>query len=544
MYLYFYLISSSFLGYGILTNKLLNIKTSCFGILGLLGITFLTLISYSSTLFFAHNYFFNSFIIILGIILFVIFFNDLKNTKKEFFLFFIFFSILLIFISVAKNHDDFPYYHFPYISILNEFSHPVGLGQLNNGFRSPSSIFFLSSLFYLPKIDHYLFHTSSAFIMGFSNILLLKIIFDKKTFNDLKFLNFLGLFTFCLINIFFYRLSEHGTDRSGMIIVLISIIYLLKMINLYREESSFDYSNLFKLFAIFICFVVSIKPFYLIYLSFFILVFIHKNIRKIFLDLLFTKTFYYCFIFLFFTVFFTFINSACLIFPIEKTCFENLYWSIGNSNISDTKIWFELWSKAGATPTKVVEDRVLYISNFNWLTNWIEIYFFNKILDYLLGLMVLSVIVFSLFYKRNLIIETSKIEYKLVYLIIFLFFIEWFLNHPTLRYGGYHIIALIFFIPVCVYLQRLQIDYKVFAKKTLILVIISIVAFFGRNVSRLNKEIKLYNYNPVNDLNYKYIGGDKNFYFRYTNHINKHLNQFRKINIIGKEFLIITLKEN
>ena len=117
MYLYFYLISFSFLGYGILTNKLLNIKTSCFGVLGLLGITFLTLISYSSTLFFVHSYFFNSIVILLGISLLVIFFNDLKKIKKEFFLFFIFFSILLIFISVAKNHDDFPYYHFPILQL-------------------------------------------------------------------------------------------------------------------------------------------------------------------------------------------------------------------------------------------------------------------------------------------------------------------------------------------------------------------------------------------------------------------------------------------
>ncbi len=292
MYLYFYLISFSFLGYGIFTSNLLNIKAYCFGVLGLLGITSVTLISYFSTLFLVHDYLFNSLILLLGIIFFVLSFNDLKNNKKELFLFLILFSILLIFISVAKNHDDFPYYHFPYISILNEFSHPIGLGQLNNGFRSPSSIFFLSSMFYLPKIDHYLYHITPALIMGFSNILLIKIIFEKKKFNDLKFLNFLGLIIFCFVNVFFYRLSEHGTDRSGMIIVLISIIYLLKMINLNNKDFLLDCSNLFKLFAIFICFVVSIKPFYLIYLSLFTIVFIYKGTRKIFFDLLFTKTFF------------------------------------------------------------------------------------------------------------------------------------------------------------------------------------------------------------------------------------------------------------
>ena len=179
-----------------------------------------------------------------------------------------------------------------------------------------------------------------------------------------------------------------------MIIVLVSIIYLLKMININKKDFLIDGSNLFKLFAIFICFVVSIKPFYLIYLSLFIIVFIYKDTRKIFFDLLFTKTFFYCLFFIFFTIFFTFINSACLIFPIEKTCFENIDWSVGNSNIIDVKIWFELWSKAGATPTYEVEDKIFYISNFNWLSNWIEIYFFNKVLDYLGGLTLLSLIIF------------------------------------------------------------------------------------------------------------------------------------------------------
>ena len=128
-----------------------------------------------------------------------------------------FLQLLLIFISVGKNHDDFLYYHFPYTYLLTEFSHPIGLGQLNNGFRSPSSIFFISSLFYLPGAEYYLFHITPAFILGFANIILYKIVIDKKLFEKLKFFNLLALFSFCLINIFFYCLAEHGTDRSGMI---------------------------------------------------------------------------------------------------------------------------------------------------------------------------------------------------------------------------------------------------------------------------------------------------------------------------------------
>ena len=85
--------------------------------------------------------------------------------KLKFILFF--FSILLIFILVGKNHDDFSYYHFPYTFLLAEFSHPIGLGQLNNGFRSPSSIFFISSLFYLPKIDYFCFILHQLLFLAF-----------------------------------------------------------------------------------------------------------------------------------------------------------------------------------------------------------------------------------------------------------------------------------------------------------------------------------------------------------------------------------------
>ena len=74
----------------------------------------------------------------------------------------------------GKNHDDFPYYHFPYTFLLTQDSHPFGLGQINNGFRNPSSLFFLNSLFYLPKIDIYLLHVGSVYFLGFANLFFFK----------------------------------------------------------------------------------------------------------------------------------------------------------------------------------------------------------------------------------------------------------------------------------------------------------------------------------------------------------------------------------
>ena len=75
---------------------------------------------------------------------------------------------------MAKTHDDFPYYHFPYTYYLNESSMIVGVGQYNNGFRTPSSLFYLNSLFYLPFIKYYMYSIAAILIMGFANLILIE----------------------------------------------------------------------------------------------------------------------------------------------------------------------------------------------------------------------------------------------------------------------------------------------------------------------------------------------------------------------------------
>ena len=146
-------------------------------------------------------------------------------------------------------------------------------------------------------------------------------IIDKINFNYFRFSNFLALLSFVLL-IFFYRLAEHGTDRSGMILSLIAIIYLFQLINNNNISSKNDIFYNLKLFAIIICFFIFDKTFLLNIFFFFHNNIFYKITRQTFIDLLFSKTFFYCLSFIFFTIFFTFINSGCLIFPLQQTCFE------------------------------------------------------------------------------------------------------------------------------------------------------------------------------------------------------------------------------
>ncbi len=537
IYLYLFIISFSLIGYGFLISKFLEINKYNFGFLGLIGITFFGFFSYFSSLFIKHDYFFNSIFIIIGFLIFIFSFKKISSFKKELLNFFIIFIFLFLFISVAKNHDDFSYYHFPYMILLTEYSHPIGLGALNNGFRSPSSIFFISSMFYLPGIKFYLFHLTPALILGFSNLLLINLTMDKKIFKENRFINLLSLLSLIFINIFFYRLAEHGTDRSGMIFIIISVIYLLFIINNPNQNFDNENSNYLKIISIFICFAATIKPSFLIYFLFFLIPFYFKKIRTIFLNLFFTKTFFYCISLIVLSVLFTFLNSSCLIFPISFTCFENLSWSIEKSEIKEVKIWFELWSKGGANPEFIVKDRLNYITNLNWISNWMDIYFFNKVSDFILGITILSLIYFSVFYEKKVDFKQKK-KFLVVYLLVILFFLEWFFYHPTLRYGGYHIIALIFFIPLSIILGKMSNDFKVFKKKFLILLFITFFIFSARNIVRLDNEYEKYSYNPLIDSKFKFIGGGKEFYFRYNNHIENHKKIYKVLKFFGKEVIL------
>ena len=87
-------------------------------------------------------------------------------------------------------------------------------------------------------------------------------------------------------------------------------------------------------------------------------------------------------------------------------------------------------------------------------------------------------------------------------MIIFLLLIEWFYNHPSLRYGGYCLVALIFAIFTSLYLSTFKQSYLKIQKKILIFIIIALVVFVGRNIARLHKEFHIYSYNPIK--NYRY----------------------------------------
>tara|TARA_B100001057_G_scaffold204488_1_gene205174 strand:- start:2406 stop:4058 length:1653 start_codon:yes stop_codon:yes gene_type:complete len=531
LYFGYIIILFSIIGFGYISSKILSTRLSI-GELGLNGILFMTIFSYLTNLIIPHNYIHNSIFLIIGLFSF---FSLLKKKllRKKIKLILIISSVLFIGILMYKTHDDFLYYHFPYTISLIEFKKIFGVGNLEHGFRTPSSIFYFNSLFYLPIIEKSLINSGAIFFLIFSNIFLIQKIFNQIKNKKHNFILVLSLLSLIFINTIFYRIAEHGTDRSALILIFILAIYYLDGIN--RKLSKINFKHYFQKILIVILLIISLKSFYLIYTIFvFLLFFEYRKILfdKDFFKILFNdRVSYYFLLGTFIFIYTIFSNTGCLIYPASFTCLDSFSWSIPKKEVLEMKAWYELWSKAGATPTYRVDNVDFYLSGLNWVPNWIQNHFFNKISDYLLSLLVIVIIslTFLIKHKNE---KLPKKNFYLFYFFLIILLIEWFLNHPALRYGGFTLIALCIFIPLSFYIEK-SLNFNLKLKKNItFLIFISFIFFFFKNVDRIFKEFNKYNYNPLVNAHY-YISEN-------TEHFNKLLLKAEnKRNNDGEKFYIV-----
>ena len=192
-----------------------------------------------------------------------------------------------------------------------------------------------------------------------------------------------------------------------------------------------------------------------------------------------------------------FFNTGCFVYPVSVSCLPNFSWSFDVQLVNQMNDWYEQWSKAGAGPNFRVDNPQEYIKFFNWVPNWIDVYFFNKVSDFVLGVLFTVLVVFFIFNSKT----QNKIEFRnvfLIYLIMMTLFFEWFYNHPALRYGGYCIISSLIFLPIAKILEkRVSLKNKNLNIKFKVLLILGFIIFFGRNLDRIYNEKEVYGYNPL-----------------------------------------------
>ena len=354
---FFYLILStlSVIGFGFFLNNFLNLKneSSNLGLIGIFGLFLLSLISSFTHLFLSHSYTHNIIVLLVGICLFIFFIQ-----KKKFDLKFIFtcFILLLSGFLIAKNNEDFPYYHLPNSLQFVEQKIQFGLGNLNHGFKHSSSIFLLNSIFYFPKTIYYLFNIPNFLFLVFSVYYFLSKIFEKKT----KFINFSKIFCIfsgLILLTKFSRLAEYGTDIAGQILILIVILIASNM--LIKKDISFENEkNEYLTILILIVFSISMKVYFMIYLVIPTYIFFKVRAKKKILRLIFDyKNFLILTTPIFFVIFFNFSATGCLVYPVSLTCFPDIFdWSLSINTVETLNSHYELWAKAGRGPNFEVDN--------------------------------------------------------------------------------------------------------------------------------------------------------------------------------------------
>ena len=502
------LICFSTLGFGLIGLKLINSNNSNFnlGLCGIFGLFILSIISSFTHIFYPHNFIHNITLFTIGFFIFIYFStNKIYKIKKDLIVFVFVYSLLFLCLLISKTNEDFPYYHLPNSLQFAQQKLQFGLGNLNHGFKHISSLFLLQSLHYFPEFEHYLFNlTNYAFLVFFILFILIEIYFKSDKNSSLS--QLLLIFFLILFLTKFSRIAEYGSDIAGQILVSIFLFFIIEIIFNYKLKTHSKFSY-FKISLILIIFAISTKFILSIYSLFIIFAFFLIKNKKTLLKNIFKLEYIIIALFpLIYLFFFNFTSTGCILYPVEVTCFsETFKWSLSSDIVNHLNLHYEVWSKAGKGPNLDIQDHEIYISSLNWLNNWIEYYFFNKVSDYFLVIF-LILLIFSSFFRKEIFINkynnfTTNSKFNLFYLITFLVFFLWFFNFPTLRYAGYIIIYLLFIFPI-IFLIYKNFDFsnKKIIKKISIIFLISLAIFYVKNTMRI--------YNEIN------IQGDKHHNFR------------------------------
>ena len=501
-----FLVLLSTIGYGLIFSKILKLENFNYnyGLIGFLGLFFLSIIAGLTHIILPHNFTHNILIIFFGLISLASF--DQKNYKKIRNIIIIF-ILLFICILMSKTNEDFGYYHLPNSLQFAQQKLQFGLGNLNHGFKHISSLFMLMSLSYLPFFEFYLFNIVNLLFLIFLVSFVIIEIYQRNTKNSN-----LGSLILCMFLILFLtkfsRLAEYGADISGQIVIAIYSFYLLELF--YNKNIEFyNKANYLKLSIIMISFAISLKFISVIYAFLMLPIFIILEKKKKFLrELLQINFFIIIFLSISLFILFNFSATGCLIYPVEKLCLtEKFDWALGSDVIKYLNLHYEVWAKAGLGPNFGVDNKDKYIIFLNWFPNWLKLYFYGKFTDYIF-VIILIMLIFSLFFFKDVFFKRNRYNKKknsfcVIYFTFIFIFSLWFFNFPSLRYGGYIIVFLLLVFPFLFLIDdKIHFSSREVIKKISIIFFISYSVFLVKNIYRLNNELKI---SHNNYHNFKYF---------------------------------------
>ena len=455
-YTYALLIFISLIGYGLLFSQIFKISKDekytryQFGEIGFFSIVILIPISIILNFITPINFLISFLVSIFGIIIFLIKIN-LKIYYKKLITFFLILIFSLPYFILNTHHDDFYYYHLPYLNVL-QFSNVIfGLVNLNSVLAYPQNLWFnIFSLFRLPFIDYNGLQVLNGIYTFFFIIFCFENYF-KTTSNKIKIILICNI---VFVLALFSRLKDHGAEIVPQLLMLVVFIYCFILLFDKNNNKKKLLTNLLIIFTISVLLRLSsiiILPFliFILIFNFKILIEILKKIKILIIVstlilLVLSKNI---------------INSGCLVYPLSFTCFNQsqVSWSIDrdipkiNENVilSFTRGWM-IYAKENTpdsnkfifNPNKNLLSHKQYLSQKKifWIKYWLK----DPDIIRILNVFIIGIFILSILFLTNLKRLKNNYEYKYfrtkILTLIFLFspIIFWLLfSTPSTRYGGY-----------------------------------------------------------------------------------------------------------
>ena len=480
---------------------------------GILGIIFLSIISFILNLIAPLNEMISNFIFIFIILNFFIikFKNKLQITnfiKKIIPL--ILLNILLI--SYSNYYDpDGAWYHLPFSRLINDYKIILGSASLHPMFGSHSILqYFAASL-----------HNSLTgpngvlFVNSLIGAFFLMFFFEKYKLEK----NFyLKIFLFMALVLFFIemnRVSEYGNDTGGHLFFILTIFFSLKIL-LEKKLTPIAFKEicLLSLFTFFI------KPLLIFILFIPAWLYIKNNLYK---NFSFVPLF--SVLITFFGLLKNTLLTGCLIYPLNFTCIEKLSWYSSNSNFlisaKNSSQFSELHSKGWKNFDQNIRKFVNYENelekkenfknSFKWVNAYIEGGYYNNILKkvdyYIIFLSLVFLILFYLSKKSRLRREKlfKKGDLKKINILLYLnliFFFIFIIKFPDGRYGLSYMFVVIYFIFIYIfYYSNFNIRFIKLIKILNFSLILLFTVFLLKNSMKILTQNEIAS--PLPDINYK-----------------------------------------
>jgi len=398
---------------------------------------------------------------------------SLKKLNHDIYLYVLIFIILIPIYLSQKYHEDFGYYHLPYIINLINEKIIFGLANVNSAFVHNSIWLNILPIFYIN--ENYDFVLIPTFLIYLVFIIYSFSLIIKEKIKTIS--NFFLIVCLFYIVLKFTRISEYGNDIPALIFTILAILNFFKFQeerNLKRKLSYFFCNFSFTVFAILIKF--SVIPVLILPVYLFL-----KNYKNLSPEILKIR---YIFIYILGVTFFLqqFIYTSCFIYPSTLTCINTSWFDPTILNSIDR---LELINKSYAETNGLI-TKTEFLKNFNWISYWFNRNY-SEILEHLLT-MIFPVILFLFISSKTnspKILDLKKI--KIFILFILIGFLFWFTFSPVYRFAIIYFISTIFLITLYFYQNR------VFSKKKFIILILIFLLFnFSKNIIRIYKEDKIF----------------------------------------------------